>query len=90
MPQYVLDGHAPQVPEDGDYWIAPSADVIGKVKLESGASVWFGAVLRGAVVLAHPARQNPQTAAASFIRVIKKLLMAKSLLQFGLRATLPA
>jgi len=28
-------------------WIAPDAAVIGKVKLDKGASVWFGAVLRG-------------------------------------------
>ncbi len=47
MTLYVLDGAAPELPVDGDYWVAPSADVIGKVKLESGASVWFGAVLRG-------------------------------------------
>ncbi len=44
---YALEGIAPQFPEDGDYWVAPSADLIGKVVLESGASVWFGAVLRG-------------------------------------------
>ncbi|CAD5108095.1 gamma carbonic anhydrase family protein [Zestomonas carbonaria] len=30
-----------------DSWIAPDASVIGKVRLEAGASVWFGAVLRG-------------------------------------------
>ena len=30
-----------------DYWIAPNASVIGKVTLEAGASIWFGAVLRG-------------------------------------------
>ncbi len=30
-----------------DYWIAPNASVIGKVTLEAGASVWFGAVIRG-------------------------------------------
>lgn len=30
-------------------WIAPNAAVIGRVKLEKGASVWFGAVLRGDV-----------------------------------------
>lgn len=30
-----------------DSWIAPSAAVIGKVRLDAGASVWFGAVLRG-------------------------------------------
>jgi len=28
-------------------WVAPDAAVIGKVKLEANASVWFGAVLRG-------------------------------------------
>ena len=30
-----------------DAWIAESAVVIGRVRLEAGASVWFGAVLRG-------------------------------------------
>ncbi len=44
---YSLDGIAPSVPEDGDYWVAPDANLIGKVVLESGASVWFGATLRG-------------------------------------------
>lgn len=33
--------------ENGDYWIAPSAMVIGRVELRKNASVWFGAVLRG-------------------------------------------
>ena len=28
-------------------WVAPTATVIGAVTLEAGASVWFGAVLRG-------------------------------------------
>jgi len=28
-------------------WIAPDASVIGQVRLEEDASVWFGAVLRG-------------------------------------------
>lgn len=36
-----------------DSWIAPSADVIGKVRLDAGASVWFGAVLRGDNELIH-------------------------------------
>jgi carbonic anhydrase/acetyltransferase-like protein (isoleucine patch superfamily) len=31
----------------GDYFIAPSADVIGSVQLGHEASIWFGAVLRG-------------------------------------------
>ncbi|MCO6382069.1 gamma carbonic anhydrase family protein [Oceanicola sp. 502str15] len=44
---YALDGFEPQLPEDGDVWVAPDANVIGKVVLESGASVWFGATLRG-------------------------------------------
>lgn len=30
-----------------DAWIAETATVIGKVRLEAGASVWFNAVLRG-------------------------------------------
>jgi carbonic anhydrase/acetyltransferase-like protein (isoleucine patch superfamily) len=32
---------------DEDYFVAPSADVIGTVRLGRWASVWFGAVLRG-------------------------------------------
>ncbi len=32
---------------DEDYFIAPDAQVIGSVRLGRGASVWFGAVLRG-------------------------------------------
>jgi len=34
-------------------WTAPDAALIGKVKLEAGASVWFGAVLRGDNELIH-------------------------------------
>ena len=44
---YALDGIEPQFPADGDYWVAPDANLIGQVVLESGASVWFGATLRG-------------------------------------------
>ncbi len=44
---YELDGQRPEYPADGRYWIAPSAAVIGKVRLKSDTSVWFGAVLRG-------------------------------------------
>lgn len=47
MAIYSLDGQAPELPADGDYWIADTAVVIGKVRLRPGASVWFGAVLRG-------------------------------------------
>ena len=44
---YELDGVAPTLPEDGDYWIAPGAMVMGNVIIHSGASIWFNAVLRG-------------------------------------------
>ena len=47
MTLYALDGHRPQTPEDGDFWVAPGAHVIGKVVLESASSVWFGSTLRG-------------------------------------------
>jgi carbonic anhydrase/acetyltransferase-like protein (isoleucine patch superfamily) len=47
MPIYALDGVAPELPADGQYWIAPNAVVIGRVRLLKNASVWFGAVLRG-------------------------------------------
>lgn len=46
MTLYALDGHAPDVSAEGA-WVAPSASVIGKIKLEKNASVWFGATLRG-------------------------------------------
>jgi carbonic anhydrase/acetyltransferase-like protein (isoleucine patch superfamily) len=44
---YELDGQRPELPEQGRYWIAPGAAVIGKVRLKNDCSVWFGAVLRG-------------------------------------------
>lgn len=47
MTCYALDGVAPELPEDGDVWIAPGAHVVGRVVLASGVSVWFGATLRG-------------------------------------------
>src|SRR6202046_1236011 len=47
MAIYELDGQAPELPSDGNYFIAKPAAVIGKIRLLPGASVWFGAVLRG-------------------------------------------
>ena len=47
MPIYALEGVAPELPGDDAYWIAPSAAVIGRVRLKRNASVWFGTVLRG-------------------------------------------
>lgn len=45
MALYELDGVAPQVHDSA--WVADSAQVMGRVSLEEGASVWFGAVVRG-------------------------------------------
>ena len=45
MTVYALDGVAPEI--DPDAWIAPTAQVLGKVTLGPGVGVWFGAVLRG-------------------------------------------
>jgi carbonic anhydrase/acetyltransferase-like protein (isoleucine patch superfamily) len=47
MAIYQLDGQGPDLPQDGSYYIADTAVVIGKVRLLKSASVWFGAVLRG-------------------------------------------
>src|SRR6516164_8658294 len=47
MAIYELDGQGPDLPADGNYFIADTAAVIGKVRLKAGASVWFGAVVRG-------------------------------------------
>lgn len=47
MSVYTLDNKKPQLPPEGEYWIAPNATVIGDVILKPGASVWFGAVVRG-------------------------------------------
>jgi carbonic anhydrase/acetyltransferase-like protein (isoleucine patch superfamily) len=44
------DSHVDTHPQS---WVAPTATLIGKVKLEAGASVWFGAVLRGDNELIH-------------------------------------
>ena len=45
MSLYRLDGDAPEIAASA--WVAPSASLIGKVRLHEDASVWFGAVLRG-------------------------------------------
>ena len=44
--KYALD-EAHVVTDGDDYYIAPSAVLIGKVRLEKNASVWWNAVLRG-------------------------------------------
>jgi carbonic anhydrase/acetyltransferase-like protein (isoleucine patch superfamily) len=45
MPLYSIDGITPEL--DDDCYIAPGAVLIGRVRILKGASIWFGAVLRG-------------------------------------------
>ena len=42
---YALDGISPDLAPSA--WVAPDANLIGRVVLEDEASVWFGATLRG-------------------------------------------
>ena len=42
---YDLDGQTAELAADA--FVAPSADIIGDVTVKAGASIWFGAVLRG-------------------------------------------
>jgi len=42
---YALGDQTPEL--DGDSWVAPDANVIGRVRMAAGSSVWFTATLRG-------------------------------------------
>jgi len=44
MPSYEIDGLSPSIPDTS--WVAPSADLIGDVRLGEGVGIWFGAVIR--------------------------------------------
>jgi len=46
MMQYTLEGRAPEL-RGSEHYIAPSADVIGRVIMGERSSIWFNAVLRG-------------------------------------------
>jgi carbonic anhydrase/acetyltransferase-like protein (isoleucine patch superfamily) len=45
MPLFSFEGRAPVVSPAA--WIAPTATVVGDVRVEEEASIWYGAVLRG-------------------------------------------
>ena len=47
MAVYNLGNVTPDLPNDDEYWIAPTAAVMGRVVLKKNASVWWGATLRG-------------------------------------------
>ncbi len=59
MAVYKLGDASPDIA--ADVWIAPGANVMGRVTLAEGSSVWFGATLRGDnEVIAVGARTNIQ------------------------------
>jgi len=45
MPVYAFEGKTPLV--DPSAFIAPTASVVGDVVIEAGASIWYGATVRG-------------------------------------------
>lgn len=47
MTIYSLENARPEFPDRDEFWVAPDASIIGRVRLKRNASVWFGAVLRG-------------------------------------------
>ena len=47
MAIYEFEGQAPEFPKDAHYFVADTAVLIGKVRIETDVSIWFGAVLRG-------------------------------------------
>ena len=47
MTLYALGSFVPDLPANENYWIAPDANVIGKVTIEEDVGIWFGATLRG-------------------------------------------
>ena len=47
MAVYNLGDLRPTLPDEGEYWIAPNAMVIGNVTLKKNASIWFGVTVRG-------------------------------------------
>lgn len=58
---FELDGVRVETPGEGKYWVAPDATVIGRVRLDEDASIWFGAVVRGDnEVITIGARSNVQ------------------------------
>jgi carbonic anhydrase/acetyltransferase-like protein (isoleucine patch superfamily) len=44
VPLFAFEGREPQVSPEA--WIAPTATLVGDVRVEAGASIWYGAVLR--------------------------------------------
>lgn len=47
MPLYALDGDRPETSPGNEFFVAPGAHVIGRVRLGKNANIWFGSILRG-------------------------------------------
>src|ERR671931_636712 len=45
MPEFEFEGKRPRVHPEA--WVAPTAVLVGDVEIGAGATVWFGAVIRG-------------------------------------------
>ena len=46
MPVYALGAYTPDLPEIGQFWIAPTAVALGRVVMKAEASLWYGVTLR--------------------------------------------
>jgi carbonic anhydrase/acetyltransferase-like protein (isoleucine patch superfamily) len=47
MTLYRFADYTPKTPDNGDYWVAPDANVIGWVTIGAGVGIWFGVTIRG-------------------------------------------
>lgn len=47
MPVFSFDGDEPDIAPADQCYVADNAVLIGRVRIKPGASIWFGAVLRG-------------------------------------------
>lgn len=47
MSIYALGPDEPKLPASDRHWVAPDANVIGKVEIAEDVGIWFGATLRG-------------------------------------------
>ncbi len=46
MAIYRLDDHSPELPEPEQFWIAETALVVGRVRIQRDVGIWFGVVVR--------------------------------------------
>ena len=54
MPIFAIGDKVPQI--DPSAFIAPTASIVGDVKIDSGVSIWYGAVVRGDTTHIHIAQ----------------------------------